>query len=267
MEIKHKECFCPVTIEIWGLQPIAKYVREAWEYSNLYSRDRGRSRFHEIILLFDLLEEREEVKKYGFRLPDITPLRNWVKTSPVLNNEQLARYAQDPVMRRALLWSLEMNRRAAKMVYGIPPFPGVRECLEYLHDKADIVIVSATQREALEREWNEHDLMRYVHLLCGQEDGSKKECIRAVCKYYDLDHVLMIGDAPGDLEAARSNNILFYPVLPGNELASWKEFLEKGMKLFLEGTYKGDYEKSLINHFGSYLPEVPPCSRFISGIS
>ena len=261
MEIKHKECFCPVTIEYWGLQPISKYVREAWEYSNLYSKDRGRSRFHELLLTFDLLEEREEIKQYGFKLPDITPFRNWVNTSPILNNENLARHAADPVMRRALLWSLEMNRRAAQMVHGIPPFPGVRESLEYLHDKADILIVSATPREALLREWQEHDMLKYVHLLCAQEDGSKKECIQAVRDHYGPDHVLMIGDAPGDLAAARQNNALFYPILPGDELTSWQTFVKESMNRFLEGTYKGDYEQSLIRRFNDCLPEVPTWKR------
>jgi len=261
MEIKHKECFCPVTIEVWGLQAISKYVREAWEYSNLYSRDRGRSRFHEILLVFDLLQEREEIKQYGFQLPDITPLRKWVKTYPILNNEQLSRHAYNPVMRRALQWSLEINRRTAQMVHGIPPFPGVLECLEQLQDKADINIVSATPREALMREWQEHDLLKYVHLLCAQEDGSKKECIQAVRNHYDSDHILMIGDAPGDLEAALQNNVLFYPILPGDELTSWQAFTREGMKRFLEGTFKGDYEQSLIRQFSDYLPEVPPWKR------
>lgn len=258
MEIKHKECFCPVTIEVWGLQPIAKYVREAWEYQNLYSKDRGRSRFHELLFTFDLLAEREEVKQYGFELPDITSFRNWIENSPIHNNEYLARNAQDPVLRRALMWSLEINRRTAQMVHGIPPFPGVRESFEYLYDKADILIVSATPREALLREWQEHDLLKYVHLLCAQEDGSKKECIQAVRDHYDDDHILMIGDAPGDLEAARKNNALFYPILPGNELESWQAFVSEGMKRFISGTFKGEYEQSLIKRFSDYLPEVPP---------
>ena len=258
MEIKHKECFCPVTIEAWGLQPISKYVRDAWEYSNLYSKDRGRSRFHEILLVFDLLSEREEVKQTGFQLPDITPLRNWVETTPILNNEHLAKHAYDPVIRRALQWSLEMNRRAAQIVHGIPPFPKVRECLEHLQDKTDILIVSATPREALLREWEEHDLLKYVHLLCAQEDGSKQECIQAVRHHYDSEHILMIGDAPGDLEAVQNNNVLFYPILPGDELTSWKTFITEGMGRFLEGTFKGEYEQALIRKFSDYLPEVPP---------
>lgn len=32
----------------------------------------------------------------------------------------------------------------------------------------------------------------------------------------------MIGDAPGDLKAARGNGALFFPVNPGDEEESWK---------------------------------------------
>ena len=76
MEIKHKECFCPVTVLVWRLQPVSKYVREIWEYTNLYSKDRGRSRFHEIVMLFDWLERRPEVREREIKLPDIKPLRD-----------------------------------------------------------------------------------------------------------------------------------------------------------------------------------------------
>lgn len=264
MEIKHKECFCPATIHAWGLQPISKYVREAWDFGNLYSRDRGRSRFYELLLVFDLLAEREEVRRIGFALPDTAPFRRWVQTAPVLNNDALRAEAErsgDPVLRRALDWSLEMNRRAAEMVYGIPPFPGVRESLVRLRGEADIAIVSATPREALEREWAEHDLMQYVHQLCAQEDGSKAECIAALMPHYAPERVLMIGDAPGDREAAGANGVLYFPIRPGEEMASWQEFYTEGLERFLGGTFKGAYEAAQIERFYACLPTVPPWKR------
>ena len=258
MELKHKECFCPGTINAWGLQAISKYAREVWEYCNLYSKDRGRSRFHEILLVFDFLKEREEVKAYGFTLPDIAPLRHWVATSPVLNNEELARHGDDPVMRRALQWSLEMNRRVEEMVKGVPPFPGLKESLRQLEGEADIAIVSATPREALEREWAEHGLMGKVKIVCAQEDGSKKECIAALAQHYDKGQVLMIGDAPGDQEAAKANGVLFYPIIPGDEISSWKRFSGEGVKQFLQGHYEGKAERQAIAAFDSSLDHPPP---------
>ena len=44
MEIKHKECFCPAVVQAFSLQPVSRYVREIWDFLNLYSRDRGRNR-------------------------------------------------------------------------------------------------------------------------------------------------------------------------------------------------------------------------------
>lgn len=261
MEIKHKECFCPATIQVWGLQPIAKYVREAWEFCNLYSKDRGRSRFHELILIFDLLAERDEVKQYRFTLPDITSFRNWVKTALVLNNAGLKEHPDDPVLARALAWSLESNRRIEEMVHGIPPFPNARESVQRLSGEADIAIVSATPREALEREWSEHGLLAHVHQLCAQEDGSKKECIGALKGYYPAGNVLMIGDALGDLEAAKANGSLFYPIRPNREIDSWRIFREEAMQRFLEGSYAGAYEAELIEAFQSGLSDVPPWKR------
>jgi len=260
MEIKHKECFCPSTIHKWGLQPISKYAREAWEYGNLYSKDRGRTRFHEILILFDLLVERKEVQDYGFVLPDIEPLRQWIKTSPALNNADLAKH-DNPVLAQTLDWSLDCNRRIAEMVYGIPPFPGVRESLQKLAEVADIAIVSATARESLEHEWNEHGLMDYISQLCAQEDGSKSDCISALAVHYAPGNVLMIGDAPGDMEAAQKSGVLFYPIIPGNEIASWHEFVENGADKFLSGNFAGDYEAALLQAFDESLPDVPPWKK------
>lgn len=257
MEIKHKECFCPVTILVWELQPISRYVREIWEYGNLYSKDRGRTRFHELVLLFDWLARRQEVKNRKIKLPDITSLRHWVKNSPSLTNEDLAAYPDDPVLSRTLKWSRECNRRIEEMVFGIPPYPGVRESLERLAAKCDIAIISATAREALKAEWQEHDLMKYVKVLCGQEDGSKTACIAALAENYKPERVLMIGDAPGDMEAAYRNNVSYYPIRPGEEVESWKEFNDIYLELFLRGIYRERAEVQQVTKFLSCLPDKP----------
>ncbi|MGL5438011.1 MAG: HAD family hydrolase [Lachnospiraceae bacterium] len=261
MEIKHKECFCPVTVLEWGLQPVAKYVREIWEYGNLYSRDRGRTRFHELVILFDWLEKRPEVKARGITLPDITSLRNWVADSPSLTNENLAAYPDDPILSRTLKWSQACNSRIKEMVFGIPPYPGVRESLSRLAGQCDIAIVSATAREALKAEWQEHDLIQYVKVLCGQEDGTKAQCIETLSKHYELAKILMIGDAPGDMEAAYKNNISYYPIRPGEETESWREFNETYSELFLKGTYKEVAETRQVEKFLASLPDIPSWER------
>ena len=70
----------------------------------------------------------------------------------------------------------------------------------------------------------------------------------------------MIGDAPGDLEAARSNGALFYPVNPAHEAASWSRFETEACERFFDGTYDRAYEQDLIAEFEALLPDTPPWS-------
>lgn len=65
----------------------------------------------------------------------------------------------------------------------------------------------------------------------------------------------MIGDAPGDLKAAKANGVLFFPINPGHENASWKRLFEEGLQRFFSLNYEGDYQDALIEEFNTYLPE------------
>jgi len=143
------------------------------------------------------------------------------------------------------------------MVQGVPPFPFVRESLEKLKGKADVLVVSATPQEALDREWAEHDLAQWVAKICGQELGTKKEFL-AVSAKYAPGHALMVGDALGDYHAAKPNQALFFPINPGAEEASWKRFFEEGIDRFLADTFAGSYEESLFAEFERRLPSRPP---------
>ena len=59
----------------------------------------------------------------------------------------------------------------------------------------------------------------------------------------------MIGDAIGDLEAAKSIDALFYPIIAGEEEKSWEKLYRESLDKFFSGSYAGDYEKSLIDTF------------------
>ena len=73
--------------------------------------------------------------------------------------------------------------------------------------------------------------------------------------------MLMIGDAPGDLKAARANGALFFPINPGDEERSWKLFHDEALDKFIQGAYAGEYEAALIKEFDNYLPDTPPWKR------
>lgn len=262
MEIKHKECFCPNTIHYWNLQTVSKYAREAWEFVNLYSKSRGINRFLALIEVIRLLGERREVVKRNVILPDMTSLIKWTHTETKLGNPTLQSMAleiNDPILDLALLWSKAVNNCITDMVHDIPPYPMVKESLEKLVNDTDIMVVSSTPVHALEREWSENGIAGYTRLIAGQEYGSKKEhlALAASGKYRD-DHIIMLGDAPGDMNAAKSNGVLFFPIIPGEEEESWIRFSEEGIEKFYKGTYAGAYEDELIAEFDKKLPETPP---------
>jgi len=262
MEVKHKACFFPMTVRHWEMAGVAKYVRDAWDFVNLYSKTRGCNRFHALIHCLDFVREREEVKQMGFKVHEAKGVREWKERESKLGNPALLAELEknpDPDLLRAKEWSFAINEEVAKTVSNVPPFPFVRESLEKIQGRADMIVVSATPNEALEREWNEHDIAKFVEVIAGQEMGKKSEHLGlAAAPRYEPEKILMIGDAPGDMKAAKDNNALFYPINPGDEVASWQRFLEEAAEKFLAGEYAGDYEAKLIAEFDTYLPEAPP---------
>lgn len=262
MELKHKECFIPNIVNYYELQGISKYAREAAEFVNLYSKDRGVNRFPALIKTLQWLQRRPEVKARGYveRCEVPASLRKWAAEETKLGNPALeakVKETSDADLRHALKWSTAVNDNIAGMVRGVPPFPHVRESLEKLAEVSDILVCSATPNEALNAEWAEHGIDKYAVAICGQESGSKKETLTNATKY-PANQTLMIGDAPGDLSAATANNCLFFPINPGHEEASWERFYNEGIERFLGDNFAGDYQQRLLDEFDKYLPESPP---------
>jgi phosphoglycolate phosphatase-like HAD superfamily hydrolase len=262
MEVKHKECFIPNIIKHYNLAAVSKYAREAAEFVNLYSKWRGINRFPALVMTFDLLYERPEVLRRHLKLPDVMGLRRWVERETKLSNPSLKAEAEatgDPDLAQALQWSEAVNRTIGEIVHDVPPFPFVRESLESMQGTADVIVVSATPGEALEREWEEHGLKSHVALIAGQELGSKKDHLAlAAVGRYEPHKILMVGDAPGDQKAAQDNGVLFYPIDPGREDESWQRFFEEALPRFLNENFAGSYMQDQIARFEALLPEKPP---------
>jgi phosphoglycolate phosphatase-like HAD superfamily hydrolase len=262
MEIKHKECFIPNIINSYDLQAVSRLARQTAEWVNLYSRHRGINRFPALVMTLDLLAERPECVERGYKAPRVDALRKWIKEETRLGNPALearAKATGEPDLVQALAWSRAVNEAVARFVRGVPPFPHVRQTIENIRRQADVMVVSATPGEALTREWREHEIDGLADMICGQELGSKAEHIQyAAGGRYRTDNMLMIGDAPGDLKAARANHACFYPINPGDEAESWKRLHDEAADRFFAGTYRGAYEDKLIEEFLSVLPSNPP---------
>jgi phosphoglycolate phosphatase-like HAD superfamily hydrolase len=261
MEPKQKEFFCPNVLRYFELLPVSKIARETWEFVNLYSKTRGINRFQALDRFFDLIAERSQVKDNGMAIYNTAPLKEWLANETKLGNPALVEYAAEakiPEIDQLLKWSLQVNVEIGEWVEGLKPFSYVEKCLKKMDENSDALVVSQTPVEALEREWKENNIEGYVRVICGQEYGTKTEHLKyAAVGKYPADKILMIGDAPGDLKAAKANGVLFFPINPGHEEASWECLYNEALDKFYKGEYAGDYEESLIKKFDSYLPETP----------
>jgi phosphoglycolate phosphatase-like HAD superfamily hydrolase len=260
MEIKHKECFAPMFIKHFELQAVSKYSREVWEFVNLYSKTRGANRFPALSRTLNLLRARPQVIARKVSVPSTDPLDDWLSRETKLSNAALKKEVErtNNALAQVLAWSHAVNAAIEDIVKGVPPFPLFRESLLKMNEQADTMVVSQTPTEALEREWAEHGVESLVRIIAGQELGTKTEHIKfAAVGKYPSENILMIGDAPGDYKAAKSNNALFYPINPGKEEASWERFFNEALTRFFTSTYAGDYEAQLVREFDACLPEKP----------
>ena len=262
MEVKQKEYFIPNALKHFELYSISKILQETWEFVNLYSAYRGGNRFTSIIKVFDLLHERTEIIDRGVKLPDLSSLKEWVRNESKLANANLRKYFEsnyNPDLEQVVKWTESVNKEITESLRNIPPFPHAKSTIEKLSLFADLIIVSQTPLEALEREWEKHDLKKYVSVIAGQEHGTKTEHLALTAKgKYSANKILMIGDARGDFEAAKNNGILFYPIIPGKEDKSWERFNNEGLEKFSKNIFAGSYENKLLMEFRKSLPEKPP---------
>ena len=123
-----------------------------------------------------------------------------------------------------------------------------------------MLVVSATPQEALQREWEEHDLTKYVVAICGQEIGTKKECLQAARQLSALPHA-------DDRRRARrpqggvANGALLLPRQSRRGGSKLEAAAGRGLDRFFAGTFAGKYQEELLAEFDRYLPEHPPWKR------
>lgn len=261
MDPKQRRCFHPQIISQWGLERIAACVRETACFVNLYSRYRGGNRFPSLVLTFDLLRRHPQAVASGAFIPRLDTLRKLIEECPAMDQsvvETAARATGDPDLAAVLDWSRCVNRCIELLGDDIKPFPGVREALGAMGERADLVVVSQTPADALAREWRRHGLEGCVSGIGGQEAGTKTRQIEAAMRAggFEPARVLVIGDAVGDLDAARATGVEFFPIVPGDEAASWRRLRDEVWPPFAAG--QGGVERSLVGDFLTRLPERPP---------
>jgi phosphoglycolate phosphatase-like HAD superfamily hydrolase len=245
-------------IKFWGLESAESEFRQVAEWVALFSPWRGLNRFELLLKIFQCLEQYfpNSGKKVDYR-----PLAAFVESGVPLSAAELAKRIDqtgDPELKRALDWSRAVSKEIAA-VRQMPVFPEVLSSLEQIRQAADAIVVSQTDESALVHEWRNAELVRFIDVIAGAELGSKIESLSTAMKgRYAPERTLMVGDAPGDLETARATGSLFFPIVPGDEPASWVELRGEALPRLLNGTFDGIYQQKLIKKFKTVLSEVPP---------
>lgn len=246
MDSKHKLCFGPEMVKSWNMEEHKEEALDIWNKISLYSETRGINRFP------GLEKTLKECRKRGFFQEDFSSLTKWLEREEGYSNGTLKKAIEetgDPFLEKVLLWSENVNK-SIKQLPESKPFKGVKDIFGHMADQADLAVVSSANREAVEGEWTRHGMIGLVKEVMAQDSGSKAACIaRLLEEGYERDHVLMIGDAPGDGKAAEKNGVLFYPIIIRREEECWKKLLEEGFPRFLQENYKGEYQSELMEGF------------------
>ena len=248
MNIKHIRCFGPCMVEEWGLEAWRDEILTRWNEINLYSGTRGINRFKGLAMALG------EINARYTPIDGIEDLRAWTDTAAELSNDAVGKEAaRHPIFGKALAWSQAVNRSIEALPREeVKPFAGVKEALAAAHERADVIVVSSANPEAVRDEWRRFGLLEHVDLLCTQEMGSKAYCISRL-KEKGYGAILMCGDAPGDEAAAVQNGVLYFPILVNHEAESWKQFTEEALSRFLEGSYAGAYQEEQRRRFRDNL--------------
>ena len=251
MDVKHMRCFGPCLVYEWDLGEYRDEIIRLWRKVNLLSVSRGVNRFQGLAkVLKSIHENYTEVE-------GLEEYLRWTESTQELSDKSLEEaYAktENICMKKALDWSRLVNQSMA-MVSDTkkPPFEGTEDALRLAREYADIVILTAANRQEINKEWEVFELAQYTDLLMSQETGRKEECLKTLLeKGYERDHVLMVGDAPADLAAAQGAGVLFYPILAYQERESWEKF-SKALECFTEGRYAGVYQEERIKEFQENL--------------
>ena len=240
MNCKHFNCFGPCMVAEWGLEQWKDEILERWNVINLFSMTRGINRFKGLAMALKEIDAKYKP------ITGVDALVHWAETAPALSNDGAAKAAaaaedEDAklVLTKALNWSKAVNAAIVKLDESLKiPYDGAKEGLAAAHAFADVAMVSSANRDAVEEEWGKFGLLEHTDIVLAQDVGSKAACIKEMLKFgYDLNKVVMVGDAPGDCDAAEKNGVYYYPILVNHEKESWDEAIAVAYGKLQSGEY------------------------------
>ncbi len=237
MRPKHETCFAPAFVERFAEGANAEVLFEVWRFVNLESRFRGVNRYRALAQALGLLPSHPGAgKPREFWSRTAFALEAWIVAEASPSRDRLARGAREGgCLAEVLAWSEAVDAAIAALPPP-PPFAGARQALPGLAAAAEILVLTAAPEEAVREEWRQAGILGFAAAVAGQERGPKSLSLAERCAgRFAPSRTLVVGDAPGDLEAARSCGAAFFPIVSGREEESWAAFAAGGLERALAG--------------------------------
>jgi len=286
MAAKQMIVFQPHMMDVFGLRDVETFFRLHAEHHNLWSKDRGCDR-HEAISLSlgsmvqdpvlkpDLAEEMAQ-KIRGIKASLDSYIEHINATGDAYGFDSLHAWQRanpdDANLTGFLIWSKAVDLTFPFVTIPMEPFPAVRETLQFVAERADVLIVSKTPYTDICNWLETHGLVEYVTAVSGKEQGGKDEhiCLAMGGTFdakekeiveqgdkYKPQNVIMGGDGGGDLKAAKKNDAFFFPTPPGLEEGAWAVAIDEVFGPLFGGRY-GDAEAAKIAAFEAALLDEGP---------
>lgn len=250
MNYKHFEFFGPLAAKEWNIKNKDEFIK-IWNKVNLFSLTRGCNRFIGLKLTLELYNDK--FNEYTISKDFL----DWVNNSKKLSNislEETIKNSDSLDLKKALNWSIEVNKAIKEAHSKGKPFDGVTESFNTIATKTNIACISSANKEAVMHEWKTFGHLDLCQFVFTQEEGTKADCIKKLIDEHGYKNtcVLMIGDSYGDLDSAKKNNVYFYPILFDKEKQSWNEFKDIYLDKFINNEFES-VQQELIDKFNFNL--------------
>lgn len=252
MTVKHVEAFGPRLFDAFpSLARRREEILAEWNRFNLYSSTRGVNRFLGLASILRFASSRYGISFPARRIRILRRnrlfLERFIDRRRREESEEPGNLLQGPPLERP-------RQRFDPQQAESHAFAEAKDTLLALSSFADLLGVSSANPEAVKAEWEEEGLASlFLDIYC-QDVGTKEDIIaKALSLGYAKEDVVMVGDALGDLSAAESNGVGFFPIIPSKENASWTLLREEAAPLIARGEYRGNKEREYVSSFHEFL--------------
>ena len=286
MTSKQVIVFQPHFMDIFGLRSVETHYRLHAEHHNLWGKDRGCDR-HEAksFTLGSLMQDPDlqgklspelAAKMLGIKASIDGYIAHMAETGGAYGFDSLHQHQQDNPgdvnLTFLVAWSKAVDLTFPFVTIPMTPFPKVRETLEFVATRADVLIVSKTPYVDICNWLEHHGLIDLVTAVSGKEQGGKDEHIclvkggtfdakgkkvEAEGDRYQAANVIMGGDGGGDLKAAKKNGAFFFPTPPGQEEEAWAVAIDEVFGPLFEGRYDAIEPGKIAAFEAAMLPRGP----------